>query len=303
MRSEGCNRRLHMVTEVPEAIARWSDSGRILKISGRRIFTVDVGPRTADAVLLLHGFPGSSFDWSRVVDELGSRYRILTLDLLGFGLSEKPLDMSYSLLRQADICEEFLAGSGIEKFWIASHDMGDSVAAELLARNLDGEGCQGLTGLLLTNGSIFIEMAQLTDGQQALLALPDAVLAAPLPVDLITASLLATFPNPEALPAGTVHSMAWLAACNKGDRLFPRLIRYIEERRRLQSRWLDALVRAPVPVAIGWGALDPIAVLAMASQLKELRPTSQLTVWDDVGHWPNLEVPERVAALIEGLVG
>ena len=275
----------------------------MLQINGRRIFTLDIGPRSASVVLLLHGFPGSSFDWSWVVNHLRSRCRILAVDLLGFGLSEKPLDISYSLVHQADICERFLAGVGVDRFAVAAHDMGDSVATELLARKVEGRGCGGLSGLLLTNGSIFIEMARLTDGQQALLKMPDAPLSEPLPADMIAASVAATFPDASALPAGTVDSLAWLATCNEGGRLFPRLIRYIEERHRLQKRWLDVLVRAPVPVAIGWGALDPIAVVAMARRLKALRPTAELTVWDDVGHWPNLEAPERVAALIDRLAG
>jgi pimeloyl-ACP methyl ester carboxylesterase len=62
-------------------------------------------------LLLLHGFPSSSYDWRLLLDELPGR-AVLAYDCLGFGLSEKPRDHTYTLGGQADIAEELVARHG-----------------------------------------------------------------------------------------------------------------------------------------------------------------------------------------------
>ena len=84
-----------------------------------------------------------------------------------------------------------------------------------------------------------------------------------------------------------------------GARLVPLTIRYIEERRTNAARWTSGLVDFAGPLTILWGELDPVAVPAIADRLVALRPQTESVRWDDVGHWPQLEVPDRVAAEIE----
>ena len=52
------------------------------------------------------------------------------------------------------------------------------------------------------------------------------------------------------------------------------------------------------PLSLVWGALDPIAVPAMTGRLREMRPSTEVIMWEDVGHWPSVEVPERLADVI-----
>lgn len=51
-----------------------------------------------------------------------------------------------------------------------------------------------------------------------------------------------------------------------------------------------------------WGDLDPVAVPAIATRLTELRPSTVAVRWSNVGHWPQLEVPDRVAAELTKLL-
>ena len=97
---------------------------------------------------------------------------MLLLDFLGYGFSAKP-DQAYTLAEQADVVVAFTAALGIDRLALLSHDMGDTVGGELLARQLDGTWPVEVTRRVLTNGSIYIGMAQLSPGQQLLLALPD----------------------------------------------------------------------------------------------------------------------------------
>ncbi len=119
-----------------------------------------------EPLLVLHGFPSSSYDFAAVLDDLRRTRRVLLLDFLGYGLSAKP-DQAYTLAEQADIVMAFTAELGIERLALLSHDMGDTVGGELLARQLDGTWPVEVSRRVLTNGSIYIGMAQLSPGPAA----------------------------------------------------------------------------------------------------------------------------------------
>lgn len=282
---------------LPGAVRDWRDQGRYLDHKGRRIFVLDTNSHPGLFVFILHGFPSSSFDWHLVVPELAKRARVVTFDFLGYGLSDKP-DQTYSLFEQADIAEAVAADCGIERCVLVSHDMGDTVAAELLKRQTEGRLPFTVERSILTNGSIFIDMAQLSPGQKLLLELPDERLPEPLELGGFRPGLRETF-SPDHQPTeDELDAMIELLRHNGGDQLLPRLIRYIEERRANQGRWTAALVDFSGPMSALWGEQDPIAVVAMTRHLAELRPQTEVVTWPDVGHWPSLEAPDRVSAAI-----
>ena len=76
------------------------------------------------------------------------------------------------------------------------------------------------------------------------------------------------------------------------------LIRYITDRATHEQRWVDALERTDVPLAFVWGMLDPVSGAHMAERIRERLPDAPFTALEDVGHWPPLEAPERVAAAV-----
>lgn len=268
-------------------------------------FVVDVGPRDARPIVLLHGFPGSTFEWRHVVDHLGDRWRIVSFDYLGFGLSDKPAAADYSLFRQADRVERLLGGVGIRDAVIVAHDVGDTVASELLQRSIEGRPALHVEGVVLLNGSIFIDLVQLSAGQEFLLDLPDEMLAESFGTEVTTDALAASFP-PGRPDAEELAAMVALVHREGGDRLLPRVIRYIDERRRHQDRWTAGLRDFAGPLAAFWGDLDQIAVPAMADRLASIRAQAghpfAVEHWGDVGHWPPVEAPDRVAAAIDGCV-
>lgn len=247
---------------------------------------------------MLHGFPTSSHDWVRVLDALARRRRVVLLDFLGFGLSAKP-DQRYSLFEQADLVEGVAGELGLGEVDLASHDMGDSVAGEVLARSIDGTLSFGVTRRVLTNGSVYIGMAHLTDGQQLLLSLPDERAAEGLGREALVAALRGTFAPDSDVPDDEVRAAADLILRDGGDRLLPRTIRYIEERHEHEARWTGAIERHPAPLTIIWGDLDPVAVWPMAERLHEARPDATLVRLRGVGHYPMLEAPDAFAAAIE----
>src|SRR5580698_6992094 len=94
---------------LPPELLAWESRGSYLRVGAgsHRLYVQsigDSGARPADTLLLLHGFPESSYSFSRNVDALARRFhRVVLIELLGFGLSDKPLDHSCSLFEQADL--------------------------------------------------------------------------------------------------------------------------------------------------------------------------------------------------------
>ncbi len=233
-----------------ERVASWAARGEYHRVLGHRVFVVDRSPEDADEgarppVLVLHGFPTSSHDWHPVLDRFARRHRVVVPDLLGFGLSDKP-DQRYSLFEQADLVEAVAGDLGLDEVALVTHDMGDSVGGELLARSLDGTLSFDVTRRVLTNGSVYIDMAHLTDGQQLLLALPDERLAEGLGRDALVEALRGTFAPDAPVPDDDVQVGAELILRDGGDRLLPRTIRYVEERREHEGRWDRRDRAAPV---------------------------------------------------------
>jgi len=264
-------------------------------VSGHRIFTVDLpaaGPDGRPPLLVLHGFPSSSFDFHRVADRLAADRRLLLFDMLGYGLSDKP-DLAYSFDRQADIAMALVDQLGVGRLDLLTHDVGDTVGGELLARQLEGGWDVEITGRALTNGSIYVDLTRLSPGQQILLGLADERLHEGLDRSAVMAGVVATF-GPAAVVGDDELEAQWeMIDHREGSRLLPRLIRYVEERRRNGERFTGAIERHPSPLGVVWGRDDPIAVAAMADRLAQRRPGTNLAVLDGVGHYPMLEAPDR----------
>lgn len=263
---------------------------------GRDIHVRRDGPESDVPVVLLHGFPGSSADWARVIPLL--EREVVSFDFPGYGRSSKDRGASYSLFTQASVVEEILGKLGITRCVLLAHDMGDTVAAELAVRHNAGNLAFSVEQIVLTNGSIFIDLAQLTRGQRLTLRLPNRPSLFSLPTFVMRRSLMESFTREAPAPPGAIDELIGHIRHDQGDRLMPVLIRYIEERREHQDRWTAGFVEYAGPLTAIWGVLDPIAVLPMTERLRSLRPETSVVTLDGVGHWPSIEAPERLAAEI-----
>jgi pimeloyl-ACP methyl ester carboxylesterase len=99
-----------------------------------------VGPDrlSAPALLLVHGLPSASWDFDLIWPELVKKYRVSTLDMLGFGFSDKPYRHDYRIVEQADIYDALLQRCGVKSYHLFAHDYGVSVGQELMARDMEG---------------------------------------------------------------------------------------------------------------------------------------------------------------------
>ncbi|MBV9267852.1 MAG: alpha/beta hydrolase [Acidobacteriaceae bacterium] len=110
---------------------------RTLRVDGIDLFYREAGPSNAPVVLLLHGFPASSFMYRDLIPQLAARYRVVAPDYPGFGYSSAPSvkEFNYSFDHLADVIEKFTVELGLEKYSIYMQDFGGPVGFRLATRN------------------------------------------------------------------------------------------------------------------------------------------------------------------------
>lgn len=295
-----------------ESVEAWIDRGRYLDVEGENVWTLDV-PADSDTepatpLFFLHGFPTSAFDWEPVVEALGGQRRMVLFDMPGYGASDKA-DRAYSIFRQADAAEAVARIHGLRSVVLVTHDMGDTVGGELLARDLDRRLSFSVERRVLTNGSIYIGLANLTQGQKFLLDLPDALLPEEMvpTAEALSLTLRAILSPDICVPDAATAAMGELVTRGGGSRLLARLIRYVEERRKHEHRWTGAIERHASRLTVIWGDADPIAGWDMVERLLDARAGENLDTTcvrlDRVGHYPMVEDPQAFVAAVLDAIG
>jgi pimeloyl-ACP methyl ester carboxylesterase len=247
---------------------------------------------------LLHGFPSSSHDYAKIAPRLADEYSLLLPDFLGFGASDKPIEHPYSIGEQTDLVQELWEVEGIESTVVVAHDYAVSVVQELLARRAEKELGTDLRAIWLMNGGLYPDLHRAQPAQTVLLDPEQGPqLSAALNEELMIASLAPTFAPGYDAHADSVHIWHSLKR-DDGYRNLHLLIRYMTDRRENEQRWVGALEQTDVPLAFVWGMLDPVSGAHMAERIRERLPDAPFTELPDVGHWPELEAPDRVAAAI-----
>ncbi len=282
-----------------QAIDAWRAGGSLFDWRGQDIWYRDEGGADRPVLVMIHGFPTASWDWRHILPAFTDHYRVVMMDLLGFGLSAKPRRFPYSILAQADMVEALLDELGVSHCRILAHDYGDTVTQELLARHGERADRQqpglDIQSVVLLNGGLFPE-THLPVRLQKLLISP----LGPLVVKFFTfEKMQATFRHicTRPLPDGEVAGYWALLLHNNGRAVMPRLIRYMEERRRHRERWVGALRDAAgrgIPVRLIDGTADPVSGGHMVARYRELIPDPDVVELAGVGHYPQTEAPDAV---------
>ncbi len=123
-------------TPAPRSVIEHRARLQYLPVDGGQIAYVDEGAHEGDVVLLLHGMPTSSWMWRKLIPQLSSAgLRVVAPDLLGFGASDKPADLSqYTLERQARRIISLLNALSLQQVTLVVHDLGGPWGSELIDR-------------------------------------------------------------------------------------------------------------------------------------------------------------------------
>src|SRR2546426_964278 len=146
----------------------WHRRGRFVTLAeGHRLFVAQEGE--GPDLLLVHGFPSTSHDFAAALPLLSGRFRVTLFDQLGFGFSDKPAGAPYSPLDQGRRAGGLARALDIPQAMVVGHDMGLTVAIEMLCRHEAGELGFTMDRLVLCNGSHLVELAHVTQLQKDLM--------------------------------------------------------------------------------------------------------------------------------------
>jgi pimeloyl-ACP methyl ester carboxylesterase len=270
------------------------------------VFHVEIGDPDAPVMLLLHGWPTSSFDWVDVASQLSTTFRVCALDFPGYGFSDKPQGWGYSLRRDEELVEFYAsevigAAAGV----VVGHDRGDSVALLYAARCTEGPSAMRIEHLVLSNGNVFLPLSTLTGAQRQILdAATWSKIADRLSPDLLAEGLGAsTFTPPRSAGDPEVEDLSLIFGYNDGTKVLHETIQYLLERARDEQTWLSALARASFPVAVIWGLYDTVSPPRVASYVWNeylmLKPGgNRLYFIPEANHYLQVDRPDAFVAVV-----
>lgn len=283
-------------------ISSWREAGRHITIEGHSVFVIEAG-NAKDTIVILHGYPTSSYDYKSVLPLLSKDFRVVIHDHIGFGLSDKPVDYSYSLMEQADRATLLWLKLGIKSAHLVAHDYGTSIATEIIARRNIGVEPVKLESLTLCNGSVHIELAKLKVIQKLLRNRTLGPIVARLSSKRIfKRNMQQLWFDRSKLPEAEINSMWELLTMNEGKKALPRITQYLRERELFWHRWVGALKKSTLKSHILWGNNDPITGGDIARLHHEEMPGSTLRILDKIGHYPMIEAPDLWAGELLGLL-
>jgi len=273
---------------------QWKESGKYFSHQNEHnIFYQEAGE--GEPLLLLHGFPTASWDWHKIWEPLSKKFSLIAPDFIGFGYSAKPVNFNYSINAQADMIEELMKHKGLEKVHLFTHDYGDTVGQELLARAIDRKGA-GLQfeSVILLNGGLFPETHKARLVQKILNSRIGFLFGRFLTKNSLRNSFHNIFGKNTPPTDQEIDEFYELFTNQGGQSIIHKLIGYITDRRMNRERWVNCLQKYPVPIRLINGGADPVSGSHMAARYKELIPNPDVVIDEAIGHYPHTEAPEWV---------
>ncbi|MFK7865614.1 MAG: alpha/beta fold hydrolase [Pseudohongiellaceae bacterium] len=260
------------------------------------IFYRTWGDESKPKLLLIHGFPNSSFDYYKLIPLLTDDFHIAALDFPGSGFSDKPLDgYNYMLVENAEIVDHFVREVvEFDDFALFTHDRGVSIGLAFLGNYLDNpDPDYSVNYHFLSNSGMFLPLANLVPFQLAL-----------LDTEAGEKMIAARAARPRrASGEGETLAYSDIFAFNNGNVSLFYVGRYLLERQANEVRWLENLSRSPVPVAYLWGLVDNINPIRIPNYvwshyLNDREVESSFWILPTAGHYPQRDTPEEVAKVI-----
>ncbi|HEV2075729.1 MAG TPA: alpha/beta fold hydrolase, partial [Thermoleophilaceae bacterium] len=271
----------------------WQALLRGAEIGGRRVSYVDVGPKDAPAVVLVHGLGGQWQNWLENIPRLARRRRVIALDLPGFGCSEMPAGR-ISISSYAGCVEALLDRLELGSVAVVGNSMGGFIASEVaiqFPRRVERLVLVSAAGI---TGPNVLGAPARTVGRLA----------------AITAAYTAARHRAMAKRPITRHLALALVARHPGrlkaDLAYEGLMRGVGRpafddalRACLDYDFRDRLGEISCPTLIVWGENDSILPVRDAREFERLIPRSRSVVMRDTGHIPQVERPGAFNELLE----
>jgi pimeloyl-ACP methyl ester carboxylesterase len=263
---------------------------RSFEVAGVRSLVREAGGERPEAVVFVHGNPGSSRDWLPLARHVGEFARVVAPDMPGFGRADKPADFEYTVTGYARHLGGVLEALGIRRAHLVLHDFGGPWGLAWAAAHPDAFA-----------SAVLIDTGVLPGYRWHYLA---RIWRTPLLGELfqLTATrpgfhLLLKHGNPRGLPRAFVDGM--YEDYDRGTRrAVLRLYRATPDPGRLSEALGSALRPLNRPALVIWGRHDPYLSVAYAERQREVFPAARVVVLERSGHWPYADDPDAVLAAL-----
>jgi pimeloyl-ACP methyl ester carboxylesterase len=264
-------------------------------VDGVRSPLLEAGPAGDDeAVVFVHGNPGSCADWEPLLASVGTFARAVAIDHPGFGRADKPESFDYTVEGYAAHLGHVLDRLGIRRAHLVLHDFGGPWGLAWAAGHPEAFASVVLidTGVLL--GYRWHALARIWQRRGA----GEAFMASANRFGFRTVLRIG---QPTPLPRAFVDRM--YAQFDRGTkRAVLRLYRAMRDvegvSRSLARRLAPALRDRPRPALVIWGRHDPYVPVEQAHRQAEVFPGAEIAVLDGSGHFPFADDPAGVEALV-----
>lgn len=274
-------------TVSPAEPLEWSS----LPVGGVATRLLQAGPHQAsEAVVFIHGNPGSASDWTGLVDEAGRLGRAVAFDLPDFGQTVANPGFGNTVEEYADFVDQALETLSITSAQLVLHDFGGPIGLTWAAANTDRVASVTLidTGVLLDYKWHRTARIWQTPGFGELLNMT---------ANRSIFRRLISSPEPRGLPADFIDEMY----DNLDRRTRSAVLRLYRDQKKIgktSKLLVPPLAAADIPALVIWGAADAYLPVTLAERQKEAFPSAEVHVLPGSGHWPFIDDPTTVARLL-----
>ena len=283
-----------------------SDQPENSQFPALNIFYLTFGNKNNPAIVMIHGWPTSSYDFKALISELENDYFIAVIDTPGYGFSDKPKgSYLYSIPDDAKLVDHFIREVlALNNFTLFTHDKGDSVGFAFLTQYQQASSPPyQINHHFILNGGIYLPLTELSAAQKYL-PLPGFgafMTRFVLTPDRLTNGLAKVY-SP-ALTPEEQRNMASTFQYQGGTTVFPKTLRYLDDRRKLEKTWLQTLSKSKIPATLIWGEQDPIAKTEIAdfvweNHLRNRGAAASYWRLPCASHYPQNDQPKIIAQLV-----
>jgi pimeloyl-ACP methyl ester carboxylesterase len=252
--------------------------GSFIDVDGVRLHYVEAG--SGQSLVLVHGWQGSTFGFRYTIAAVSEQYRVIAVDLKGYGYSARPDHGDYSRSAQADLVACFMDALGIQQATVAGHSMGGGIAQELATRHPDR-----VQRLILVDSVTPRESTRMRGGRLMALLLPIFAIFT-LRRGFMERVLRLNVHDREILTPEVIESH--LRPLRMKGHLRAQ---QLQMRARLKERPVDPSAVLQ-PALLLWGEHDRIIPLRRARDLARWLPHARLVIVPSAGHLPLEEQPD-----------
>jgi cis-3-alkyl-4-acyloxetan-2-one decarboxylase len=253
------------------------------RVDGARLAYREAGSPHGEPVVLVHGYPANHRSWRHQIPVLAQTHRVLALDLVGWGDSERPRSLAFDYDAEVARLGRTLDALGLDQINLFGHDYGGFLSLGFAQRHADR--VQRLAILNSRAQGTFVPRWYATFGLVGLMGRTPGVrrLAALMPLATMNRRGMAALVNEGTVdPALLDNYVGWMGD-REGARWLLHFFADYSVRRRPELR--DGLPRIGCPTAVIWGRRDAYLSTAIAEELARNIPRAELTMIDDAGHF------------------